>query len=217
MADSEGNVTKLHEEGVDLLDSNENGFLTDENGISFYDLSGNLQWSFNKYDVSSAWLYGKNVFVKLNGNDGNTYISNIDQKTGELVYEPIRIFNDEITGKYMVDIRSNKDNLEIVNLVNGKSKNTIKVSAKYISKSKVKYSGNGIFVFSTISEKNNYLFVCLFVTNILENGTYVLYSDRAKDILESAFNIDNIEEGKFLKGIVSRKLQILPKLMNDME
>ena len=38
-----------------------------------------------------------------------------------------------------------------------------------------------------------------------------------KDILESAFNIDNIEEGKFLKGIVSRKLQILPKLMNDME
>ena len=135
MADSEGNVTKLHEEGVDLLDSNENGFLTDENGISFYDLSGNLQWSFNKYDVSSAWLYGKNVFVKLNGNDGNTYISNINQKTGELVYEPIRIFNDEITGKYMVDIRSNKDNLEIVNLVNGKSKNTIKVSAKYISKS----------------------------------------------------------------------------------
>lgn len=57
--------------------------------------------------------------------------------------------------KYMVDIRSNKDNLEIVNLVNGKSKNTIKVSAKYISKSKVKYSGNAIFVFSTISEKNN--------------------------------------------------------------
>lgn len=53
----------------------------------------------------------------------------------------------------MVDIRSNKDNLEIVNLVNGKSKNTIKVSAKYISKSKVKYSGNAIFVFSTISEK----------------------------------------------------------------
>jgi len=155
VADSEGNVTKLHEEGVDLLDSNENGFLTDENGISFYDLSGNLQWSFNKYDVSSAWLYGKNVFVKLNGNDGNTYISNINQKTGELVYEPIRIFNDEITGKYMVDIRSNKDNLEIVNLVNGKSKNTIKVSAKYISKTKVKYSGNGIFVFSTISEKNN--------------------------------------------------------------
>ena len=86
VADSEGNVTKLHEEGVDLLDSNENGFLTDENGISFYDLSGNLQWSFNKYDVSSAWLYGKNVFVKLNGNDGNTYISKILIKKQESLY-----------------------------------------------------------------------------------------------------------------------------------
>ena len=74
-----------------------------------------------------------------------------------------------------------------------------------------------IDLLNNISEKNNYLFVCLFITNILENGTYVLYSDRAKDILESAFNISNIEEGKFLKGIVSRKLQILPKLMNDME
>ena len=63
---------------VDLLDSNENGFLTDENGISFYDLSGNLQWSFNKYDVSSAWLYGKNVFVKLNGYDGKKFPTNED-------------------------------------------------------------------------------------------------------------------------------------------
>ena len=31
-----------------------------------------------------------------------------------------------------------------------------------------------------LCERNNYLFVCLFVTNILENGTYVLFSDRAK-------------------------------------
>lgn len=74
-----------------------------------------------------------------------------------------------------------------------------------------------ISLLNTISEKNNYLFVCLFITNILDNGTYVLYSDRAKDILSSAFDIENIEEGVFLKNIVSRKKQILPKLLNDME
>ena len=67
------------------------------------------------------------------------------------------------------------------------------------------------------NQKNNYLFVCLFITNILDNGTYVLYSDRAKDILSSAFDIENISEGQFLNGIVSRKKQILPELMNDME
>ena len=74
-----------------------------------------------------------------------------------------------------------------------------------------------IRLLNTVSESNNYLFVCLFVTNILENGTYVLYSDRAKEILESAFGIKDIKEGYFLKGIVSRKKQILPVLMNDME
>ena len=70
---------------------------------------------------------------------------------------------------------------------------------------------------NTVSESNNYLFVCLFVTNILENGTYALFSDRAKDVLESSFGIKDIKQGQFLKGIVSRKKQILPVLMNDME
>lgn len=74
-----------------------------------------------------------------------------------------------------------------------------------------------IELLNNVSEKNNYLFVCLFITNILENGTYVLYSNRAKEILESSFNIDNIEEGHFIKGILSRKKQILPVLMNDIE
>lgn len=74
-----------------------------------------------------------------------------------------------------------------------------------------------IRLLNNISDNNNYLFVCLFITNIIENGTYVLYSDRAKDVLESAFGINNIEQGYFLKGIISRKKQILPVLMNDME
>ena len=74
-----------------------------------------------------------------------------------------------------------------------------------------------IRLLNNISDNNNYLFVCLFITNIIENGTYVLFSDRAKDVLESAFGINNIEQGYFLKGIISRKKQILPVLMNDME
>ena len=74
-----------------------------------------------------------------------------------------------------------------------------------------------INLLNNVSNNNNYLFVCLFVTDILENGTYVLYSDNAKEILESAFGIKDIKQGHFLKGIISRKKQILPVLMNDME
>ena len=74
-----------------------------------------------------------------------------------------------------------------------------------------------INLLNNVSNNNNYLFVCLFVTDILENGTYVLYSERAKEVLESAFGVNYIEQGHFLKGIISRKKQILPVLMNDME
>lgn len=74
-----------------------------------------------------------------------------------------------------------------------------------------------IKLLNTVANNNNYLFVCLFVTDILENGTYVLFSDRAKEVLESAFDIKDIKQGHFLKGIISRKKQILPVLMNDME
>ena len=74
-----------------------------------------------------------------------------------------------------------------------------------------------IKLLNAVANNNNYLFVCLFVTDVFENGTYVLYSDRAKEILESAFSIKDIGQGHFLKGIISRKKQILPVLMNDME
>ena len=70
---------------------------------------------------------------------------------------------------------------------------------------------------NTVCEHNNYLYVCLFVTDILKNGTYVLYSDRAKEPLEVGFGIKNMKQGTFLKNIVSRKKQILPVLMDDGE
>lgn len=64
-------------------------------------------------------------------------------------------------------------------------------------------------------EYNDYLYVCLFVTDILKNGTYVLYSDRAKESLEIGYGIKDFKQGTFLKDVVSRKKQILPVLMND--
>ncbi len=89
----------------------------------------------------------------------------------------------------------------------------ITLDIKEIMKEQEEY----IALLNTVAESNNYFFVCLFITNILENGTYILFSDRAKEVLESAFGIQDIEQGHFLKGIVSRKQQILPVLMNEME
>lgn len=66
-----------------------------------------------------------------------------------------------------------------------------------------------------IAEKNNYQVLALFVTDILNNGSYVFYNDESKTILENGFNLKDLNQAKFLKGIVSRKLQIIPAIMEQ--
>ena len=68
-----------------------------------------------------------------------------------------------------------------------------------------------------VSEKNNYYFVCLFITDILNNGSYVIYSDNACGVIKSAFNIFHLHQGVFVKDILSRKKQVVPLIMNEME
>ncbi len=74
-----------------------------------------------------------------------------------------------------------------------------------------------IKLLNDISNHNGYRFVILFITDIIKNGTYCLYSDEAGDIIKRAFKLKSIDQGVFLKDIISRKKQILPKLMMEME
>jgi len=66
-----------------------------------------------------------------------------------------------------------------------------------------------------ISNNNEYKFVALFVTDIIKNGTYVYYSQEAEPILSRAFNVE-MKQGCYLDGILSRKLQILPQILDVM-
>jgi len=68
---------------------------------------------------------------------------------------------------------------------------------------------------NAISENNGYEVLALFVTDILNNGSYVFYNERAKEILENGFNIKELKPAQFLKGVVSRKLQIIPAIMEQ--
>jgi len=69
---------------------------------------------------------------------------------------------------------------------------------------------------NNVAKLNEYKFVALFVTDIIKNGTYVYYSDDAKEILSRAFNIEDIPEGTYLPNILSRKMQILPSILDIM-
>ncbi|MEG1495648.1 MAG: putative manganese-dependent inorganic diphosphatase [Bacilli bacterium] len=65
--------------------------------------------------------------------------------------------------------------------------------------------------------KNDYDAVILAITNILENGSYILYTKEIETTLKIGYNLDSIEEGFFLPGCVSRKKQIIPVLVDTME
>lgn len=59
--------------------------------------------------------------------------------------------------------------------------------------------------------------VCLFVTDIIKEGSYIYYNEKAKSVLEKAFDINNITQGHFLPNIVSRKKQIIPNIVEILD
>ena len=74
-----------------------------------------------------------------------------------------------------------------------------------------------INLLNNIAEGSNYYFVILFITDIIKKGSYVIYSNRAEPILRKAYKNDNLKQGSFLTGIISRKKQIVPRIMIEME
>ena len=68
-----------------------------------------------------------------------------------------------------------------------------------------------------ISENNDYKVTCLFVTDILENNSYLLFNESAKEYLNDAYELTNIKEGEKLMGVISRKKQMVPPIMGVLE
>ena len=67
------------------------------------------------------------------------------------------------------------------------------------------------------SKSNNYNLVVLFITNIINKSSMILYNNLGENVIKEAYNIDNINEGIIIEGILSRKKQIVPKIMNVFE
>ncbi len=65
--------------------------------------------------------------------------------------------------------------------------------------------------------KTNYKAVLIFITDILKKGSYVIYDENSKNLVKNAFNLEEVYEGIFLPGIMSRKKQILPFVMKVIE
>ena len=85
--------------------------------------------------------------------------------------------------------------------------------------------------FNTISKKENEFIsslnsICnignvdialLFVTDVIKNGSYIYFNIDSKKIVSDAYGIEELEEGHYLDGVVSRKKQMLPPLIELIE
>ena len=56
-------------------------------------------------------------------------------------------------------------------------------------------------------------FVVVAITDIIKNGSYFIYTKKAKDVLDQGYLIDSYE-GMYLDGQISRKKQIVPAIIS---
>ena len=68
-----------------------------------------------------------------------------------------------------------------------------------------------------ISIKNGYRVCALYVTNILDKNSYILYNDSAEYIMKEAYALTNIYQGIVLDGVLSRKKQMVPNIMDILD
>jgi len=74
-----------------------------------------------------------------------------------------------------------------------------------------------IDILNTIAKHNQYYIVCFLVTDIIKNGSYIYFNDSAKNILDNCFGIEEIYQGYYMDGCVSRKKQVIPPIINCIE
>ena len=65
------------------------------------------------------------------------------------------------------------------------------------------------------SENENFNILALCITDIINSNSYLLFNQKSKQIFESIYNVD-MEQCHKLKGVVSRKKQIIPLLMDEL-
>ncbi|MEG1892486.1 MAG: putative manganese-dependent inorganic diphosphatase [Bacilli bacterium] len=63
----------------------------------------------------------------------------------------------------------------------------------------------------------SYNYVILYITDIIKNGSYIIYNDASKNLIQDSFGLKDVYQGMFLPKVVSRKKQILPSIMNTLE
>lgn len=77
-----------------------------------------------------------------------------------------------------------------------------------------KEMSNYIMLLEKVNNQKDHCLTLLLVTDILRQGSYLLFNTSGKKIIDLAFNIDT-HQGVFIEQCVSRKKQVIPKLIQS--
>jgi manganese-dependent inorganic pyrophosphatase len=70
---------------------------------------------------------------------------------------------------------------------------------------------------NSVYKNKNYNLVMMMLTDIIKEGSEILFAGEAKDLINKAFNVEPGENSVYLQGVVSRKKQIIPPLSAAIE
>lgn len=73
-----------------------------------------------------------------------------------------------------------------------------------------------ISLIEKMKEENDYRFIVVSITDILDGVSYFVFTESAKEVLEAGYGIRDAVQGICLEGQVSRKKQIVPALINGL-
>ena len=88
------------------------------------------------------------------------------------------------------------------------------INYEKVLKEKNKY----LEVIEKISNEHDYDILAFCITDVINSNTYLLYNKNSEEVFKTVFGDNNeMYEGFMLEGIVSRKKQIIPKLMDELK
>ena len=71
-------------------------------------------------------------------------------------------------------------------------------------------------VLNEVAEANNYNLVALYVTDIIRNGSYILYNKKGEEIITQSYD-KVLSQGEFIENCVSRKNNVIQLIMDAIE
>ena len=154
-----------------------------------------------KFTSPTTTEYDRFVAIKLAG------IANIDidSYANEMFKAGTNLKGKTIEEIIQADMKiyeSNNKKIAISQVITLSSEDIIEKKDQYIR------------VLNNMKNFGVYDIVILSITDILKDGSYILFNEDSKDIIASMFGFESVEEGYFFDKCLSRKKQLVPLLMN---